>query len=198
MGSRPRRAAGLLGRPAGSGRTAGAHPGVGGPGGPWFAPALASAEPTDPRASLYGRITPVVRRPVAEAAPGRPVLGMADAVVLNDPVAGQGANTAARCAAVYLRAVLERGEDGPFDEDWMRDAFERFWSDHARHATAYTHALLGPPTEHALRAMAAAGRHPEVARRLGAGQEDPSTLADWWYSAEATDAYLAEVSGGGR
>ena len=65
---------------------------------------------TDAQATLSGRLTPVVRRPVARLPSGRSVLGLADAVVLNDPITGQGSNTAAKSADVYLRDILARGE----------------------------------------------------------------------------------------
>ena len=70
---------------------------------------MARARVTDAQATLSGRLTPVVRRPVARLPSGRPVLGLADAVVLNDPITGQGSNTAAKSAistcATSLRAA---------------------------------------------------------------------------------------------
>ncbi len=67
-------------------------------------------------------------------------LGVADVVVANDPITGQGANAAAKCAAVYLDAIIARGAK-PFDEVWMRETFDRYW-DIARHVTKWTNAML--------------------------------------------------------
>ena len=39
---------------------------------------------------------------------GQHVLGMADAVVLNDPITGQGSNNAAQCADIYLKSIRIR------------------------------------------------------------------------------------------
>ncbi|MGK5548329.1 styrene monooxygenase/indole monooxygenase family protein [Streptomyces sp. URMC 127] len=146
-------------------------------------------EPTDAGAALTGALTPVVRRPVAEVAPGTYVLGLGDAVVLNDPVSGQGSNSAARAAAHYLRAITGHGGE-PFDRTWMLRTFAAHW-EHARHVTAFTNLLLGPAPEHVRRILSAAARHPEVAHRYVNGFADPAGLAEWFMDADRADAYLA-------
>ncbi|MFB6890257.1 styrene monooxygenase/indole monooxygenase family protein [Kitasatospora sp. NPDC056327] len=158
---------------------------------PWEAELWAEAEPTDAGASLYGAITPVVRRPVARTTGGVPVLGIGDAVVVNDPITGQGANSAALAADAYLRAVLERG-DAPFTEEWMTALFEEFWDRHARHGVALTAALLTMP-DHLQAVFAAAAAHEPVARRLASTYASPADHADWLATADLTAAYLASV-----
>ncbi|MGK5731450.1 styrene monooxygenase/indole monooxygenase family protein [Streptomyces sp. URMC 124] len=148
-------------------------------------------EPTDGRAALTGAVTPVVRHPVARVAPDTYVLGMADAVVLNDPIGGQGANSAARCADRYLREITGHGEQ-PFDRTWMLRTFAAYW-EHARHVTAFTNLLLGPPPEHVRRIMSAAARHPGVAHRYINGYADPAGFQDWFMEADRADAYLAAL-----
>ncbi|MGW1072723.1 styrene monooxygenase/indole monooxygenase family protein [Streptomyces sp. NPDC002537] len=161
---------------------------------PWEYELCAGARPTDAGAALVGAVTPVVRHPVARVgADGAHVLGMADAVVLNDPVTGQGANSAARCADTYLRAVLDHG-DRPFDRTWMLRTFAAFW-EHARHAVAFTNLMLAEPPEHVRRVLAAAAEHPEVAHRYTNGFADPAGLQDWFLDADRADAYLAAVTG---
>ncbi|MFI1183413.1 styrene monooxygenase/indole monooxygenase family protein [Streptomyces sp. NPDC020799] len=160
---------------------------------PWEYELCAAAEPTDAGASLVGAVTPVVRHPVARIADGRHVLGMADAVVVNDPLTGQGANSAARCADSYLRAVLDHG-DKPFDRTWMLRTFAAFW-EHARHAVTLTNLLLAPPPPHVRRVLAAAREYPEVARRYANGYADPAGFQDWLLDADRADAYLAAVTG---
>ncbi|GAA3135565.1 alanine-phosphoribitol ligase [Planomonospora alba] len=158
---------------------------------PWEAERCARAELTDDGGVLTGRFAPTVRRPVATLPSGAPVLGVADVVVLNDPVTGQGANNAAKCAASYLESILTRG-GRPFDAAWMEAAFERHWET-ARHVTAWTNALLAPPPPHVLEILRAAGGLPEVAARFVNGFDDPSDFAGWFMDPAAAGGYLARA-----
>jgi hypothetical protein len=89
-----------------------------------FGPALAHER----AGFLTGHVTPMVRKPVARPGKGSGiVLGMADVVVRNDPVTGQGSNMASHCAAIYLQAILDHGSK-PFDQDWMQHTFDVFWN----------------------------------------------------------------------
>ncbi|MEV5708214.1 styrene monooxygenase/indole monooxygenase family protein [Actinoallomurus sp. NPDC052274] len=133
--------------------------------------------PTDERCNLVGAYTPTVRRPVGEPGGGTPVLGMGDVVVANDPIAGQGANNAAHCAAVYARAILDHG-DRPFDREWMRRTFEAYWG-HARHSTAFSNLLLGPLPQHVQQVLGTAAGDPAVARRFVNGYADPGDFNGW-------------------
>ncbi|MEU4210564.1 styrene monooxygenase/indole monooxygenase family protein [Streptomyces sp. NPDC026206] len=161
---------------------------------PWEYERCAGAEPADAGAVLSGSLVPVVRHPVAEVAPGSYVLGMADAVVLNDPVTGQGSNNAARCAGRYLSSVLARGER-PFDRAWMHETFAGWW-EHARHTTAFTNMLLDAPLpEHVQHILAAATEHPELAHRYVNGFADPADYQEWLMDADRAEACLAAVSG---
>ncbi|GAA4618131.1 styrene monooxygenase/indole monooxygenase family protein [Saccharopolyspora hordei] len=153
---------------------------------------FAEAELTDDRATLVGAVTPVVRTPVAELPSGTAVLGMGDAVVTNDPITGQGANLANRCAETYLDSVLARGEQ-PFDRAWMRQTFHRFWQ-HAQHVVTWTNAALGPPPPHVQRIMAAAAEHPEVRHRFADAFDDPSDLRTWFLDPDGADEYLRSVA----
>ncbi|MEU4833618.1 styrene monooxygenase/indole monooxygenase family protein [Streptosporangium sp. NPDC023615] len=161
---------------------------------PWEAERCGDVELTDEGGTLSGRFTPVVRRPVATLPSGAAVLGVADVVVLNDPITGQGANNAAKCAASYLASILEHGER-PFDAAWMARAFELYWRD-ARHATTWTNALLAPPPPHVVDILGAAGELPEVASRFVNGFDDPSDFADWFLDPAGTAGYLARAGRG--
>lgn len=160
---------------------------------PWLYDRCAHLELTDHRATLSGRYTPTIRHPVGELPSGGIVLGAADVVIANDPIVAQGANTAARCAAAYLAAIVEHG-DKPFDRDWMTATFEKFWTDTAEQVTRWTNGMLQPPPEHAMRLLGAAAQYPEIANRLAHGFEDPNDLREWFMTPEAADRYLAEVS----
>ncbi|QHE70792.1 flavin reductase [Rhodococcus sp. WAY2] len=137
---------------------------------------------TDEAGVLRGRLTPTVRRPVAELASGNVVLGMADAVVLNDPLTGQGSNNAAHAVAVYLDAIVNRG-DQPFDAQWMQRTFDKFWRGWAQWAVSWTNSLLRGPSDPVLGLFAAAQDSPALASAIAAGFDDPRTVHNWWFDA---------------
>ncbi|GIH18036.1 styrene monooxygenase/indole monooxygenase family protein [Rugosimonospora africana] len=159
---------------------------------PWVYERCANVELTDGRATLSGRYTPTVRRPVAVLPSGGLVLGMADVVVANDPITGQGSNTAAKCAAAYLEAILRHGE-APFDHEWMEQTFERFWAQTGEAVTAWTNAMLQPLPEHVQQLLGTAAGNSVVARRFANGFSDPNDFRDWFMTPEAAGAYLATL-----
>jgi Styrene monooxygenase A putative substrate binding domain len=158
---------------------------------PWEFERCANVELTDARATLAGGYPPVVRRPVGELPSGGLVLGMADVVVANDPITGQGSNNAAKCAVSYLDSILAQG-DKPFDRDWMTAAFEKYW-DYAQFVTTWTNALLGPPPEHVLQILGTAQAKDAVARRFVNGFDYPPDYFEWFMDPGKTADYLASV-----
>jgi hypothetical protein len=160
---------------------------------PWEYDRAGAVSLTDPQATLSGGYTPMVRFPVGELPSGGAVLGMADVVVANDPITGQGSNNAAKCAAVYLDSILQRGDE-PYDREWMEATFERYW-DYAQHVTNWTNALLQPPPEHVLKILGTAQANDTVARRFVNGFSDPSDYQHWFLDPDKAEAYLAEVAG---
>ncbi|MEV7681144.1 styrene monooxygenase/indole monooxygenase family protein [Streptomyces sp. NPDC088341] len=161
---------------------------------PWEYARATKVELTDANATLAGRYAPTVRHPVGRLPGGGLVLGVADVVVANDPITGQGSNSASKCAASYLESIVAHG-DLPFDEAWMRSAFDRYWET-ARHVTKWTNAMLGVPPEHVLNLIGAAGRLQPVADRIANGFNDPADFENFFYEPEKANAYLAEVGGG--
>jgi len=159
---------------------------------PWEGDRNRESELTDANGILVGRFAPTVRKPVGTLPSGRPVLGMADAVLLNDPITGQGSNNASKGAAVYLQRILERGE-GPFDAAWMQETFEQLWG-YAEKVVGWTNALLLPPPPHVLNVLGAAGQFPAVAHRFANGFDNPPEFYDWFMDPARADAYLAEVA----
>jgi 2-polyprenyl-6-methoxyphenol hydroxylase-like FAD-dependent oxidoreductase len=158
---------------------------------PWEHERAGRVELTDSGGTLSGRHAPVVRRPVAELPSGGLVLGVADVVVANDPITGQGSNNAARCADVYLRAVVERG-DGPFDREWMEAAFAAYWSV-AAPSVKWTNAMLAPPPEHVLGLIGEAGARPAVADRFANGFDAPADFEEWFFDPGRAAGYLDRV-----
>ncbi|MEQ3549783.1 styrene monooxygenase/indole monooxygenase family protein [Pseudonocardia nematodicida] len=158
---------------------------------PWEYERAKNATLTDPLATLTGGYTPMVRNPVGTLPSGGRVLGMADVVVANDPITGQGSNNAAKCAETYYRSIVEHG-DAPFDAAWMESTFHTYW-DYAQHVTDWTNALLGPPPEHVLKILGTAQENDVVARRFANGFSDPSDFRHWFMDPAKTDRYLAGV-----
>jgi 2-polyprenyl-6-methoxyphenol hydroxylase-like FAD-dependent oxidoreductase len=158
---------------------------------PWCVTHLENAEPAAPQDFLHGSILPIVRHPVGVLPSGARVLAMGDTAVTNDPVSGQGANLAAHAARTYEEAILARA-DGPFDEEFMHDAFARYWA-RARHATRFSNDLLAPPSEWVLATLSTAQSVPEVAHRFAALFENPTDYTDWLTDEQASMSYLAEA-----
>lgn len=144
----------------------------------WESERSSAMELTDPNGTLSGRFPPTVRHPVATLPSGKPVLGIADVVVLNDPITGQGSNNASKCAASYLSSILEHG-DGPFDSTFMTETFERYW-DYAKYVVGWTNALLSPPPEHVVSLLAGAADDRRIARRFANGFDDPRDFFNWF------------------
>jgi hypothetical protein len=159
---------------------------------PWEAERCRNVELTDDNGILAGRFPPTVRRPVGELASGRLVLGLADAVMLNDPITGQGSNNAAKMAAAYLAAIRAHG-DAPYDKAFMERAFEDFWQGYGQYTTTWTNALLSPPPEHVLKLLGAGNGSPEIAHRFANGFDNPVDYFDWFMFPDKAEAYLAEV-----
>ena len=160
---------------------------------PWEYARATKVELTDSGGTLAGRYAPTVRKPVGRLPGGGAVLGVADVVVANDPVTGQGSNSASKCAATYLGAVLEHGEK-EFDEAWMQATFDRYWAT-VQHTTKWTNTMLAPPPAHILELLGAGNEVQHVADRFANGFDDPSDFEEWFYEPEKARAYLDRVSG---
>ena len=156
---------------------------------PWEAERCCDVALTDASGVLTGRLVPGVRRPVGRLPSGAAVLGMADVVVINDPITGQGSNNAAKCAEIYLEAILEQ-EDG-FDEGFMQRTFDRYWRGYAQWVVSWTNALLAPPQPHVVRLLEAAQELPSLAETIVNGFDDPRVFFPWWFDAAEADRLIA-------
>ncbi len=158
---------------------------------PWEAARCRNVELTDANGILAGRFPPTIRHPVGTLPSGRQVLGLGDAVCLNDPITGQGSNNASKAAAVYLKRILERG-DKPFDAAWMQGTFDAFW-DYAQWVVTWTNMLLLPPPPFILEIMGTAGAVPSLAHRMANGFDDPRDFFPWFADPNAAASYLASL-----
>jgi 2-polyprenyl-6-methoxyphenol hydroxylase-like FAD-dependent oxidoreductase len=149
---------------------------------------LRPARPTSPVTWIKGEIVPVVRRPVAVLPSGRHVLGLGDAVVLNDPLAGQGANNATRMARFFAAELAAHG--GPFTASWLTERFDEWW-EHGRYTSAFSNGLLAPLTKAQQDVILAASRREDIGEQLWEGFNDPSSLFPWFFDAAASREFLA-------
>jgi len=117
---------------------------------------------TRPLDLLQGAVTPTVRRGYVQLKNGRYVLALGDVHILNDPILGQGANTASHAARVAGEAILG---GGPFDEQFCRTVEEDVWT-YARPVTEWTNAALHPPAPHVMAVFQAASRDKAIADEL--------------------------------
>ncbi|MBR9866583.1 MAG: FAD-binding oxidoreductase [Oceanospirillales bacterium] len=157
---------------------------------PWEAERCKNIQLTDDNGVLAGRFPPTVRKPVLTLPSGRKVLGMADALVVNDPITGQGSNNGAKCSKIYLDSIIARG-DQVYDEEWMKATFEAYWA-YAEDVVRWTNSILLPPEEHTLNLLGAAQQAPELARTIANGFNNPVDLMPWWTNAEACNQVVGE------
>jgi Styrene monooxygenase A putative substrate binding domain len=160
---------------------------------PWEADRCRSVELTDANGILSGSFAPVVRKPIGRLPSGALVLGLADAICLNDPVTGQGSNNASKAAKTYLDAILAHGGK-PFDAAFMQATFDAYWA-YAQYVTGWTNALLQPPPPHVLNLMGAAQGFPVLAKRIANGFNQPLDFFPWFAVPEEADRYLKELAG---
>lgn len=161
---------------------------------PWEAEHFRDVELTDPLAWRSGSITPVVREPVGVLPSGRIVMGLGDTVVLNDPIAGQGANCASKAAHFMTRRILERGGKR-FNAAWMQQAFDDFWEADAKFITAFSNMFLEPVTAPAREVLLAGSQVPQIAEEFFDNFEDPRRFWPWIDDLGMARRHVAEKSG---
>lgn len=158
---------------------------------PWEAARCRDIALTDDNGILAGRFAPTVRQPVATLPSGRKVLGLADAVCLNDPITGQGSNNASKAAAIYLKRILDR-QDGAFDAGWMQGTFDAYW-DYAQWVVRWTNMMLMPPPPFVLEIMGSAQAFPALSHRIANGFDDPRDFFPWFADPGAAGDYLSQL-----
>lgn len=158
---------------------------------PWEYERSKDCQLTDPNGILAGRFAPTVRHPVATLPSGRQVLGLGDAVCLNDPITGQGSNNASKAAAVYLKRILDHGER-PFDQAFMQGTFDAYW-DYAQWVVRWTNMMLQPPPPFVLEIMGTACAEPRLAHRMANGFDDPRDFFPWFADPGEASAYLSSL-----
>lgn len=157
---------------------------------PWEAERCHDIELTDDNGRLAGAFAPTIRKPIGRLPSGAMVLGLADAVCLNDPITGQGSNNASKAAKIYLDAIL--AHEGAFDAAFMQATFDRYWA-YAQYVVGWTNALLMPPPPHVLQIMGAAQALPVLSHRIANAFNNPLDFFPWFADPDAANAYLGEL-----
>lgn len=147
---------------------------------------------TDDLGILSGRFPPTVRKPVMNLPNGGLAMGVADAVVLNDPITGQGSCNAAKFAKVVYDAVLDHGYR-EFDVQWMQATFDSFW-EAAKPVVDWTNSMLVEPGPAQMKLMAAADQNPVIGEFLIRGMDDAGRLMPYWTDETAADELIAQLS----
>jgi hypothetical protein len=117
---------------------------------------------TGPRDMHRGAIIPVVRQGYAALDTGVYAQALGDAHILNDPIAGQGANAASHAAWTLSNAILA---GGPFDASFCQQVEQKIWS-YARDVSEWSNAFLQPPPPHVLDLFGAANENAAIADEL--------------------------------
>lgn len=171
---------------------------------PWDYEWLKDAELCDENSWLTGTFTPQVKDVVGTLPSGDHVMALGDTCHLLDPIGGQGANNANKMARVFVDCIEERG-DGPFDPDWMRRSFDRFWERHGKHIELFNKTLLEPLTDPGKLLLTAQygstgrtnGRDPRerLADRFCDNFNDPKTLTGAFHDDDEARDVIREIFG---
>ena len=146
---------------------------------------------TRPDDFLQGGLVPVVRESWATLPSGGHALALGDAWVLNDPLAGQGANLGSRCAFALTELVLE---DKPFDDTFRDRVARRMW-ELAEPVVQWSNQAVGPPADGMVEILGAAGADPRVGDAFVANFDHPEAQWDALRSLDSTRTWIEDVKG---
>lgn len=138
----------------------------------------------------HAAITPTVRAGYRRLDTGRYVIALGDAHVVNDPIIGQGANTASYAAWTLGEAILDAQR---FDEAFCHDVEQRIWA-FTQPVTEGTNGRLRPPQPHMLEVLRAAVQHQTVADAYAWGFNHPEHFWAAMSTPEQARIFLADVT----
>jgi 2-polyprenyl-6-methoxyphenol hydroxylase-like FAD-dependent oxidoreductase len=135
---------------------------------------------------LQGGVTPAVRQGHIRLANGKYALALGDVRVINDPITGQGANSAS-ATAWMLGAAICTSEH--FDERFCAGIEQIIW-DYTGPIAEWSNAMLMPPPQHMIEFMVAAAHIPPVAETFVRMFEQPQRAWEMLSNPDNTSAYL--------
>lgn len=141
---------------------------------------------TRPLDLMQGGVTPAVRHGYARLANGKHVIAIGDAHIGNDPITGQGANTASRMAFLIGEEI---SNNQVFDEEFCRRIEQRVRA-YAGPIAKWSNAMLGEPTPHMIDLMVAAAQNQSVADEFARFFEKANEAWDAFGSPEGAAAFL--------
>ena len=137
---------------------------------------------------LQGAMTPTIRRAWARLDNGRYAMTVGDAWVLNDPVAGQGANLGSATAALLAEEILA---NEVYDERFCRATEDKMWAV-AEPVVNWSNALLGPPPDPMVEVLGRAGTDRRIADGFVENFNRPDEMWEMVGTPESTKAWLAK------
>lgn len=135
---------------------------------------------------LQGGVTPAVRRGYTKLENGAYALALGDVRSVNDPITGQGANTASHTAWMLGEAICTSER---FDAAFCEHIEQRIWT-YAGPIAAWSNAMLQPPAPHMIEFMVAAAHIQPVAQAFVRMFEQPLRAWDLLSAPEHTSAFL--------
>ena len=146
-----------------------------------------------PRYDIAGALTPTVRRPYAQLDNGRWIMALGDVHTVNDPLLGQGANSASACAFILGEAITE--DPFAFDQAWCERVADRMWQ-RASGAVGFTNTLLQvPPAPQVVELLAAASQSQQIAETVGEFFGDPVLARNVLATPERTRNAIKLIAG---
>jgi len=143
---------------------------------------------TRPLDLLQGGITPTVRRGYARLGSDKWALALGDMHVINDPITGQGANTASKMAWMLGEAIRDGAS---FDETFCKRMEQAAWA-YAGPIAAWSNAMLRAPQPHMIELLVAASQHQSIADTFANFFEQPVEAWKIMSSPERTTELLQQ------
>ena len=137
---------------------------------------------------MQGGVTPAVRKGYATLPNGKQVIAIGDAHFANDPITGQGANTASRMAFLIGEEI---STNQVFDEEFARRIEQRVRT-YAGPVAKWSNAMLGQPEQHMIDLMVGAAQNQGLADEFARFFEKANEAWDSFGSPEGAAALMAK------
>lgn len=138
---------------------------------------------------MQGAVKPTVRKGYKALDNGKFAIALGDVHVSNDPIVGQGANTASQSAWTLGHMILDHA--ALFDEAFCQDAEAEMWA-YAGAVTQWSNAFLMPPPDHVQILMGAATGNQALANAFADNFNDPVRQWEMLSSPDNTMAFIGQ------